>query len=67
MPFSRVRMLSHSTSSTRITGLVGVSTKMARVFLRSLARQSRRLSGLTNETSMPSRAKSSVKSRRVPP
>ena len=66
-PRSLVSRLSQSRSSSRMMGLVGVSTKMARVFLRQRERQSRRLSGLTNETSIPSRFRSSVNSRRVPP
>ena len=67
IPSDSASTASHSTSSSRISGLVGVSTKMARVFFRSLLRHSRRRSGFTNDTSMPNRLNSSRNSRRVPP
>ena len=50
-----------------MTGLVGVSTKIARVVFRTERRQSRGWDGSTKVTSIPSRVSSSPKSRRVPP
>jgi len=56
-----------STSSTRIRGLVGVSTKIARVFFLSPRFQVRCSSGLTNDTSMPKRPNSCANNRCTPP
>ena len=56
-----------SRSTTRISGLVGVSTNIARVFLRNASFQARERSGSTKVTSMPKRPNSSVNRRWTPP
>ena len=54
-------------SEMRIMGLVGVSTCTRRVLGRMAARISSRLPLSTKENSIPSRAKTLAKSRKVPP
>jgi hypothetical protein len=66
-PNSFATCASGARSRMRITGLVGVSTKMARVVLRTDLRHRRGCPGSTKVTSIPSRTSSSPKSRRVPP
>jgi hypothetical protein len=57
-PSLRASVATGRRSITRTSGLVGVSTKIARVVLRIDLRQSRTLSGRTYDTSIPSRANS---------
>ena len=66
-PCSRAAWATADTSSTRITGFVGVSMKIARVVRRTEPRQFLGWSGSTYVTSIPSRPSSSSKSLRVPP
>jgi len=56
-----------SRSITRSNGLVGVSTKIARVFFLRARFQVRDSSGPTNDTSMPNRPNSCANRRCTPP
>ena len=66
-PYSLAIEATGTGSTTRITGLVGDSKKMARVVFRMARRQARGWVGSTYVTAIPNRSSSSSNNRRVPP